>query len=257
MIRLETKNKEQELLKAYLEANASETLIDKINNGVKIVKDGKTLINKKTLDTFMSYATEEARKQTEQGAKCAMVEDTVVFGWLIHYFQEDEIIGTLYNEDGTEYKATIKKQEPKPMVKVESKPKSNVGEVISMFEGMDDMFTDNKPKNPLENLKSNIITFPSGDYLHIGYENGIIYAGTMTNNGILRQYEFEYEHDLSVDKNIQDIYEYILGKEPKYASKPPVINVDIETGEVLEQYEFDIKIAAKLYEIFGNDLEGC
>ena len=65
MIRLETKTKEQELLKAYLEANASETLIDKINNGVKIVKDGKTLINKKTLDTFMSYATEEARKQAE------------------------------------------------------------------------------------------------------------------------------------------------------------------------------------------------
>ena len=253
MIRLETKNKEQELLKAYLEANASKELADKINNGVKIVKDGKTLINKKTLDTFMNYATEEARKQAEQGAKCAMVEDNVVFGWLIHYFQEDTLEGILYNEDGTEYKATVKK----PEVKAEPKPKSNVGEVISMFEGMDDMFTDNKPKNPLENLKSNIITFPSGDYLHIGYDNGIIYAGTMTNNGILRQYEFEYEHDLSVDKNIQDIYEYILEKEPKYASKPPVINIDIETGEVLEQYEFDIEIAAKLYEIFGDDLEGC
>lgn len=250
MIRLETKTKEQELLKAYLEANASKELADKINNGVKIVKDGKTLINKKTLDTFMSYATEEARKQAEQGAKCAMVEDNVVFGWLIHYFQEDTIEGILYNEDGTEYKATVKK----PEAKAEPKPKSNVGEVISMFEGIEDVLT---PKNPLETLKSNIITFPSGDYLHIGYDNGIIYAGTMTNNGILRQYEFEYEHDLSVDKNIQDIYEYILGKEPKYASKPPVINVDIETGEVLEQYEFDIEIAAKLYEIFGNDLEGC
>lgn len=250
MIMLETKNKEQELLKAYLEANASETLIDKINNGVKIVNDGKTLINKKTFDTFMSYATEEAKKQAEQGAKCAMVEDNVVFGWLMHYFQEDSIEGILYNEDGTEYKATVKK----PEVKIEIKPKSNVGEVISMFEGMEDMLT---PKNPLEELKTNIITFPSGDYLHIGYDDGIIYAGAMTNTGILRQYEFEYEHDLSVDKNIQDIYEYILEKEPKYASKPPVINVDIETGEVLEQYEFDIEIAAKLYEIFGDDLEGC
>lgn len=250
MIILETKTKEQEILKAYLEENASETLIDKINNCVKIVKDGKTLISKKTLDTFMSYATEQAKKQAEQGAKCAMVEDAIVFGWLIHYFQEDTIEGMLYNEDGTEYKATVKK----PEVKAEPKPKSNVGEVISMFEGMEDMFA---TKNPLENLKSNIITFPSGDYLYIGYDNGIIYAGTMTNNGILRQYEFEYEHDLSVDKNIQDIYEYILEKEPKYASKPPVINVDMETGEVLEQYEFDIEIAAKLYEIFGNDLEGC
>ena len=32
MIILETKTKEQELLKAYLEANASETLIEKIKN---------------------------------------------------------------------------------------------------------------------------------------------------------------------------------------------------------------------------------
>ncbi|MBO5440273.1 MAG: hypothetical protein J6A53_06430 [Clostridia bacterium] len=252
MIILETKTKEQELLKAYLEGNASETLIDKINNGVKIVKDGKTLISKKTLETFMSYATEQAKKQAEQGAKCAMVEDAIVFGWLIHYFQEDSIEGILYNEDGTEYKPTVKKKEVKP--KAEPKPKSNVGEVISMFEGMEDVLT---PKNPLENLKSNIITFPSGDYLHIGYDNGIIYAGAMTNTEILRQYEFEYEHDLSVDKNIQDIYEYILEKEPKYASKPPVMNIDKETGEVLEQYEFDIEIAAKLYEIFGDDLEGC
>ena len=181
-----------------------------------------------------------------------MVEDAIVFGWLMHYFQEDSIEGLLYNEDGTEYKPTVKKQEVKP--KAEPKPKSNVGEVISMFEGMEDVLT---PKNPLENLKSNIITFPNGDYLHIGYDNGIIYAGAMTNTGILRQYEFEYEHDLSVDKNIQDIYEYILEKEPKYASKTPVINIDKETGEVLEQYEFDIEIAAKLYEIFGDDLEGC
>lgn len=254
MIMLETKTKEQELLKAYLEVNASEMLIDKINNGVEIIKDGKTLINKKTLDTFMSYATEEAKKQAEQGAKCAMVEDAIVFGWLMHYFQEDTIEGILYNEYGTEYKATVKKQEAKPTVKVESKPKSNVGEVISMFEGIEDVLT---PKNPLETLKSNIITFPSGDYLYIGYENGIIYAGAMTNTGILRRYEFEYEHDLSVDKNIQDIYEYILEKEPKYASKTSVINIDKETGEVLEQYEFDIEIAAKLYEIFGDDLEGC
>ena len=103
-ITLETKNQQQEALKAYLEQNASETLADKINNGVKIVKDGLTLLNKKTLDGFMDYAHEEARKEAEKGAKFAMVEDKVVFGWLIHYFEEDSIEGILYNEDGTEYK---------------------------------------------------------------------------------------------------------------------------------------------------------
>ena len=110
-LNLTAKNTEQELVKKYLEENASETLAEKINNGVKVEKDGKTLINKKTLEGFMKYATGEARKQAEKGASAACVRSDVVFGWAIHYFEEESIEGKLYNEDGTEYKA------PKPVVK--------------------------------------------------------------------------------------------------------------------------------------------
>ena len=392
-IALETKNQQQEKLKAYLEQNASETLADKINNGVKIVKDGKTLLNKKTLDGFMDFALEEARKQAEKGARGAMVEDEVVFGWLIHYFEEETIEGILYNEDGTEYKPTVKKKETKqnvvtpaaPPKKVETKKDNGV---ISMFDGMEDIFlpkendTDNEveidlepvieeepifeepiiekkvetPKNPLDELKSNILLFPSGDYLYLGFDNGIIYAGAATNTGILRQYEFEYEFDLSVDRNIQDVYDYVLEAHPEYAQERKVeikrnpiyeryleaqnkypnlvvilrvgdfyeifgkdailvgnklemtitsrdkgdgtrtqmigypyhvsdvylnkitkdfsvvvieadgtetvidngLTVDVQTGEVIEEeLDFDIEIAAKLYDIFGTDMEGC
>ena len=98
---LETKTKEQELVKAYLEDNASEVLAEKINSGVRIEKDGKTLINKKTLDGFMKYASDEARKLASKGANSACVEDRVVYGWAVHYFEEDSIEGTLYNEDGS------------------------------------------------------------------------------------------------------------------------------------------------------------
>lgn len=87
-LNLETKNKAQELVKAYLEENASEILADKINNGVRIQKDGKTLISKKTLDGFMAFATDEARKQAEKSARSACVEDAVVFGWAVHFFEE-------------------------------------------------------------------------------------------------------------------------------------------------------------------------
>ena len=52
---LKTKNEAQELIKAYLEENASEILTEKINNGVRIQKDGKTLINKKTLANIIVY----------------------------------------------------------------------------------------------------------------------------------------------------------------------------------------------------------
>ena len=104
---LETKNKEQEIIKEYLEENVSEILVDKINNGVKIQKDDKTLINKKTLDTFMKYACEEARKLADNGTKSTCIEDKTVFGWAIHYFEEDSIEGILFNEDGSEYEAPL------------------------------------------------------------------------------------------------------------------------------------------------------
>ena len=94
-------------IKRYLENNVSEVLAEKINNGVKIQKDGKVFINKKTIQTFWKFAAEEARKQAEKGEQVAQIDDDVVFGWAIHYFEEDSIEGVLYNEDGTEYKPPV------------------------------------------------------------------------------------------------------------------------------------------------------
>ena len=132
-LRLETKTKEQELVKAYLEENVSSVLAGKINNGAFIVKDGKTLLNKKTLDGFMTYAADEARKLAEKGARFTCVEDKVVYGWAVHYFEEDSIEEKLYNEDGTEYiqkpKATNKPKSVSPAVKPEPQ--------LPLFELMD------------------------------------------------------------------------------------------------------------------------
>ena len=132
-------NESTKRIKEYLEQSASDVLADKINNGVQIEKDGKILINKKTLEGFMKYATEEARKVAEKGSMYACVNDATVFGWAIHYFEEDGIIEKLYNDDGTEYqqkktapkktakktevkKTEVKKHEPKPIEKPIKKP---------------------------------------------------------------------------------------------------------------------------------------
>ena len=97
-------------------------LADKINYGTEVEKDGITLINKKTLDGFMKYATNQAREIAEKGSQYACVEDATVFGWAIHYFEEDSIEEKLYNEDGTEYQAPKpKKAEKKPTKKTEVK----------------------------------------------------------------------------------------------------------------------------------------
>ena len=125
-ITIEAKTSAEKRIKEYLEENASEVLIAKINRGVPTIKDGNVLISRKTFEGFMQYATEEARKVAEQGARCACIEDDVVFGWAIHYFEEDSIEGKLYNADGTEY-APAKKPAPKkaakPTPKKEETPK--------------------------------------------------------------------------------------------------------------------------------------
>ena len=150
-LNLEAKTKEQQRIKAYLEENTSDILAGKINNGVLIKKDGKILLNRKTLDGFMSFANEEARKLAEKGAKAACVDDDVVFSWAVHYFEEDSIEGTLYNEDGTEYKTQPKPAAKVPTVKAQPKPQPKPQ--ISMFDLMGEDL-EGKPEDDEDTMPS-------------------------------------------------------------------------------------------------------
>ena len=124
---------------AYLQENASETLADKINNGTPLEKDGKPLINKKTLAGFMKYACDEARKLAEKGTSSACVDDDTVYGWAIHYFEEDLIEGTLYTIDGEEYKPAPKKVATTNPVTVKSQPPKPQNLQFSIFDKFDDV----------------------------------------------------------------------------------------------------------------------
>ena len=143
-LNLDAKTNEERKVKAYLEANASDILAEKINNGVRIQKDGKTLLNKKTLAGFMKFACDEAKKQAEKGAQSACIDDDVVYGWAVHYFEEDSIEGTLYNKDGTEYKKQPGVAAKAPTVKY-TPPKPQPKPQMSMFD-----LLDAKPEEPDE-----------------------------------------------------------------------------------------------------------
>jgi hypothetical protein len=77
MTNLQTNNKFQEIIKKYLDENASEVLTEKINSGSKTLADCEAYIKK------------EAQKQAKGG--CACIEDSVVYGWAIHFFEEDSV----------------------------------------------------------------------------------------------------------------------------------------------------------------------
>lgn len=179
-IKLETKDNETlKKLVDYLETNASDELVEKINNGTPYTKDGIELVNKKDLIGFMRYAVEEAKKVAEKGATGTAVISTTVFGWLMHYFQEDEIVGTLYNLDGSEYNPVIKTTTVKAPV-VNTKPvvkkKDNDGQ-MSLFDAFDEAEQDVPVEQPIveenqprvvENVVS-VVEKPTGNALFQEY----------------------------------------------------------------------------------------
>lgn len=123
-IELEATNNEERRVLEYLETNASDILMEKINAG------------EKTLKGFFGYAREEAKKIAVNG--CACVDDEIVFGWAIHYFEEDKITevkkGQPKKEPKTEKKVKI--EAPKKIIKNKDKQvkeKISVGQ-ISLFE---------------------------------------------------------------------------------------------------------------------------
>lgn len=134
-LNLTAQNKQEELVLKYLQNNASETLADKINNGTPFEKDGKPLLNKKTLAGFMRFACDEARKLAEKGANSTFIDDQTVYGWAIHYFEEESIEGTLYTIDGAEYKPTVKRVESNA-VKAKPKPKKQEDVQFSLFDNL-------------------------------------------------------------------------------------------------------------------------
>ena len=134
-LNLIAERQEEKLIKQYLKENASEVLADKINNGVQIEKDGKQLINKKTLSGFMKYACNKAKEQAPKGAMSACIDHETVYGWAVHYFEEDSIEETLLNLDGTEYKAAKPKPITPAQTPVKTAPKKPEGPVqFSLFD---------------------------------------------------------------------------------------------------------------------------
>ena len=226
-LNLDAKTNEEQKVKAYLEANASEVLAEKINNGVRVQKDSKTLINKKTLSGFLKFACDEAKKQAEKGASSACIDDETVYGWAVHYFEEDPIEGTLYNEDGTEYKAPVPKVTAKvPAVKPQPKPQPKPQ--MSMFD-----LLDAKPEEPATKEPDDEPT--DEDYAEAAEQ----LAG---------------EAALQADPETGEVIARPVVREPERNEGPRCEEAQEETGDEFDISAFDTEALAVLDEMFGNEI---
>ena len=252
-LNLEAKTQAEQKIKAYLEVNASEILAQKINHGVRIQKDGKTLLNQKTLASFLKYACDEARKQAEKGAQSACIEDTIVYGWAVHYFEEDSIEGTLYNEDGTAYKAPMSKPALVPTKYEPPKPKPKPQ--MSIF----DMVAADKQKRPAEEPDDE----PTDEEIREAVEQ--IAEEEMTQNIDLETGEILSEEEMrqfdgDIDEAIPTVSGLLSGytseqKTDKTLAKEIAAVIDDDGEDDFDLSAFDAEAVAILSEIFGDELE--
>lgn len=203
-----TPNDEQdEKVLCYLQNNASEVLASKINNGTPFEKDGKLLTNKKSLLDFAEYACKEAQSLSQKGAKWKMVDDQTVYGWAIHFFEEDSIVGTLYNDDGTEYKPVIKHVQNNT-IKPKTQPKKPQNIQFSLFDDLNE-----QEVNADENEQLSIESVENQETEQNDTESKIVEKNKTQNELIYEKYQAlqEKNQDTVIAYRLGDFYE-VLGE---------------------------------------------
>ena len=105
-----TENLEEHIIAIHLKNVIPDSVAYKLIHGVRIEKDGKTLINKKSIALFLNYLCEKMynaaknNKAKTQNVKAVAKEGTAILDEAIKYFNDDKIIGELYDESGNLYK---------------------------------------------------------------------------------------------------------------------------------------------------------
>lgn len=93
---------------------------------------------KKSLDQCCKYIMAQAKKQAKGG--CAAIEDAVVYGWAVHYYQEDDVKVEEVKAKVVAPKISAKADEPKEIkpIKALVSDKKNTGKCVEMdlFAGM-------------------------------------------------------------------------------------------------------------------------
>ena len=115
--------------------------------------------------------------------------------------------------------------------------------------------------------KIKIIEFDNGDYYYVDvdWDEGVIFAGTATNTGVIREYELDLDPDYTIDELIAELYDAIIEDRPeligeskklKEESKKPSQEEDIR---ILLKSGWILKISKRNYtptefKLVGNDV---
>lgn len=183
------------------------------------MSDTKTIVEEKN-DNVMYLFRNAVSSAMNQGYSAKDVFDSM-----------KEVVAS-FERDAQEIAASIPAEEPVVEIPVEEISVEDV--VAEDIEGGD---------NPLANIRSNILEFPNGEVLYVGYKDGKMFAGEATNVGVVHDFEMDYDKDSSVDINLQNFYDYITEKRPSLLQKEdemPTLDKDDRVKEaILEEKELE------------------
>ena len=112
---LKTTDATKQIIIDYLEENASDVLVEKIQ------RCGKTI------DDCWNFITDSARKRAKNN--CACIADSEVFGWAIHYFEEEGNV-KVSKKEPVKVVAPKKPKAEKPKEVKAEKPKKESNDML-------------------------------------------------------------------------------------------------------------------------------
>ena len=117
----------KELIKAHLEKMAAQDF----------AFAERYKLETKSLDECLKYITAQAKKKAK--GNCAAIEDAVVYGWAVHYYQEDDVkVENVKTKVVTPKTPKVEKPKQVKPIKALVKDKKNENKCIEMdlFAGM-------------------------------------------------------------------------------------------------------------------------
>lgn len=134
------KNKAIEKLQSYTKQDSFKLVVDYIIERVNNSKNDDAFVknvcdDRKTIQEMISYILQEAKKKAQNNA--AMIEDSEVFGWAVHYFDELDLKvekTTCANVSTTNVKAVEKSKVVKVVQEPKNKKEPDLYEGATLFD---------------------------------------------------------------------------------------------------------------------------
>ena len=92
-------------------------------------------------------------------------------------------------------------------------------EVVYEKEEADESLTESADDDIASAVNGKVIDFGDNGYYYVNYDGYTLQAGSATNNGFMVEYEIDYDHDKSIDVNLNDLYDKIIEEHPEYVTE--------------------------------------